>query len=139
MAKPLPKSTLQKKASAPPRKQEQFTQKEMAEALRESKGFVSAAARRLACDPLTVYNYMAKYPELVEIRKEAKEAEKDLAEMMLGKMIRDGNFPATCFYLKTQAKDRGYIERQEHELSGSASNPVKVTFKISRPHADDGV
>ena len=139
MRKVLPKSTPQKKGGNPPRKQEQFTVKEMADALRESRGFVSATARRLACDPLTVYNYMERYPELVEIRKEAKEAEKDLAEMMLGKMIRDGQFPATCFYLKTQAKDRGYIERQEHELSGNASNPVKVTFKISRPHADDGV
>ena len=139
MSNPLPKSALQKKGGNPPRKQEQFTVAEMAEALRESRGFVSAAARRLACDPLTVYNYMAKYPELVEVRKDAKEAEKDLAEMMLGKMIRDGNFPATCFYLKTQAKDRGYIERQEHELSGNASNPIKVTFKLDRPHADDGV
>lgn len=110
---------------------------EMTEALRESRGFVSAAARRLACDAQTVYNYMERYPELKEIRKEAKEAEKDLAEMMLGKMIRDGQFPATCFFLKTQARDRGYVERQEHEISGNDSRPVKVTFKLDRPNADD--
>ncbi len=95
---------------------EKFTVEEMAEALRETKGFVSAAARRLACDSGTVYDYMTRYPELKEIRQEAREAEKDLAEMMLGKMIRDGQFLATCFYLKTQAKDRGYVERQEHEV-----------------------
>lgn len=116
MSKSLPISTPQKKRNKPPLNKQQFTVEEVAEALRESRGFVSATARRLACDPLTVYNYMERYPELKEIRKEAKEAEKDLAEMMLGKMIRDGQFLATCFYLKTQAKDRGYVERQEHEV-----------------------
>lgn len=116
MSKPLPISTPQKKRNKPPLNKQQFTVEEVAEALRESRGFVSATARRLACDPLTVYNYMERYPELVEIRKEAKEAEKDLAEMMLGKMIREGQFPATCFFLKTQAKDRGYIERSEVEM-----------------------
>ena len=116
MAKPLAKSAPHRKSVPPQHKQEQFTQAEVADALRESKGFVSAAARRLACDAQTVYNYMERYPELVEIRKEAKEAEKDLAEMMLGKMIREGQFPATCFFLKTQAKDRGYIERSEVEM-----------------------
>lgn len=137
MAKPLAKSALQRKFVPPPHKKEQFTQAEVADALRESKGFVSAAARRLACDGQTVYNYMERYPELKEIRKEAKEAEKDLAEMMLGKMIRDGQFLATCFYLKTQAKDRGYVERQEHEIAGSDTQPVRVVFKLDRPRHGD--
>lgn len=132
-------NTAQRKAPPKPGAPEKFSKAEVAEALRESKGFVSAAARRLACEAGTVYDYMARYPELKEIRQEAREAEKDLAEMMLGKMIRDGQFPATCFFLKTQAKDRGYIERQEHELSGSEVNPVKITFKLSRPNADDGI
>jgi predicted DNA-binding transcriptional regulator AlpA len=44
---------------------------------------------------------------------EAKEAMVDFAESSLYKQIKDGNTSATIFFLKTQAKDRGYVERQD--------------------------
>ena len=133
MAKANTQNTTKRKANASPH--EKFTKAEVADALLESRGFVSAAARRLACEAGTVYDYMNRYPELKEIRQEAREAEKDLAEMMLGKMIRDGQFPATCFYLKTQARDRGYIERQEHELAGKDGAALRFTFTLDNANA----
>lgn len=113
---------------APPKKAERFTAEEVAQALRESHGYVSVTARRLACDARTVYRCMERYPELAEVRKEVREAEKDTAEHMLSKLVRGvqvldskgqvflepPNLGAICFYLKTQAKDRGYIERVEN-------------------------
>ena len=42
----------------------------------------------------------------------------DFAESSLYKQIKDGNTSATIFFLKTQAKRRGYIEKQEIEHSG---------------------
>lgn len=97
----------------PPKKQERFTEEEVAEALRTSRGFVSAAARKLACDPSTIRDYMERYPALRIVRHEAREEEKDVAELKLGQAIRNGEAWAICFYLKTQAKDRGYVERSE--------------------------
>lgn len=109
-----------------PRNVEQFTVEQMAEALRASRGFVSATARRLACDPATVYNYMERYPELVQVRRDAKEEEKDVAELALGKAVREGEGWAVCFFLKTQAKDRGYIERASVEHSGPEGGPIEI-------------
>jgi hypothetical protein len=37
----------------------------------------------------------------------------DFAESMLDKGMKDGNMTAIIFYLKTQGKSRGYVERQE--------------------------
>ena len=42
-----------------------------------------------------------------------------MAELALYKAIQDGEGWAVCFYLKTQGKQRGYIERQEIEHSGA--------------------
>jgi hypothetical protein len=41
---------------------------------------------------------------------------------MLFKLIKEGNVAATIFYLKTQGKQRGYIERQE--VTGADGAPI---------------
>jgi hypothetical protein len=38
------------------------------------------------------------------------------------KLIKDGNVAATIFFLKTQGKRRGYIERQE--VTGAEGAPI---------------
>ena len=39
-----------------------------------------------------------------------------MAELSLFKAIQTGEAWAVCFYLKTQGKDRGYVERYETQL-----------------------
>ena len=46
----------------------------------------------------------------------------DFAESELMKLIKDGNVAATIFFLKTQGKARGYIERQE--VTGADGAPI---------------
>jgi hypothetical protein len=41
-------------------------------------------------------------------------------------LIKAGNVTAIIFYLKTQAKDRGYVERQE--LTGADGGKLQVEY-----------
>jgi len=53
-------------------------------------------------------------------RKEAMLAA--FAESELMKLIKEGNVAATIFFLKTQGKKRGYVERQE--VTGAEGAPI---------------
>lgn len=100
------------------------TAEEVAKALRESKGFVSVAARRLGVSEITVRNYMARSAECRLAREEAREEMKDYAEGRLFSRIQKDDTTAIIFFLKTQGKDRGYVERQE--LTGPGDEPVRI-------------
>jgi hypothetical protein len=82
-------------------------------AVKGSKGFITNVAKRLKCSRPTVYKLLEQYPELKSAISDERESQKDHVEIQLFKQIDQGNIAAIIFYLKTQAKDRGYIERQE--------------------------
>ena len=103
-----------------------YTPEQVAEAVREAHGLVSHAAKRLGCCDNTVRQYMKDFPEVAAARHDAREAMKDLGEAALWKAVSAGEGWAVCFYLKTQAKDRGYIERQEH--TGADGAPITVAW-----------
>ena len=90
-----------------------FTAERVTQAIRETRGLVSLAARRLGCTPKTVYVYIHRYPSVRQALQEEREAMTDLAELALYNKIQQGEGWAVCFYLKTQGRDRGYIERYE--------------------------
>jgi hypothetical protein len=56
--------------------------------------------------------------------KEERERMTDVAEMALFDAIKEGEGWAVCFYLKTQGKERGYIER--HEFTGKDGEPLHI-------------
>ena len=41
---------------------QKYTQKEIIDALRETKGMIYLAAKRLGCEAKTIYNYRDRYP-----------------------------------------------------------------------------
>lgn len=98
------------------------TEEEALGAVENSKGFVTVVAKRLACSPQNVYALIKKHDSLRLAIHNEREATKDFAEGQLQKAIKEGNMTAIIFYLKTQASDRGYIEKQrvEHLLSVEA-------------------
>ena len=102
----------------------QYKAKEVADALTRAKGFVSLAAKALGCDPTTIYRHIEKHESVRRAIHDAREAMKDFTELKLQSRINDGSDTAIIFYLKTQGQDRGYIEKQQMELSGSLG--VKV-------------
>ena len=101
-----------------------YSQAEVIEALTKSRGLIAPAARSLGCSRDTVRSYIKEYTAVAQAKADAKEATKDLAENRLVDAIEDREAWAICFYLKTQAKDRGYIERGE--LAGPGGSPVKI-------------
>lgn len=83
------------------------------EALQRFHGNILQAARALKVERQSLYEFIARNPELNDVRKAAREALLDMAEDRLAYHIEGGDIRAITFYLKTQGKDRGYTERQE--------------------------
>jgi hypothetical protein len=89
----------------------------MLEALERSLGIVSTAAKAANIDRQTHYNWLKDDPEYKAAVEAIQESVIDFAESHLYKLIKEGNPAANIFYLKTKGKNRGYIERQEIEVS----------------------
>lgn len=91
-----------------------LTKKALIEEIHKYNGNISAVARAFDKSRKWIYQYIKELnPELWEEVIQAREAMKDSAESQLYKNILNGKEASLIFYLKTQAKDRGYIERQE--------------------------
>ena len=103
-----------------------YTAAQVAEAITEAKGFVSTAAKRLGCGRTTIYRYIDKYATVKQAVDDAREDMKDFAEAKLFQLIKSENITAIIFYLKCQAKDRGYIDRVQHEHSGRDGGPIET-------------
>lgn len=89
-----------------------------------SGGFITTIAKRVGCARNTVYNAIDRYSTVAQAIADEKDGLKDMAENELLRQIKDGNTTATIFFLKTQAKDRGYVERQE--ITGADGDSLKV-------------
>ena len=105
-----------------------ITAKQAIEAVTDSKGFITTIAKRLGCARLTVYRLMEKYDSVRQAVEDEREGLKDFAESKLFQQINEGNTTAIIFYLKTQAKDRGYVESHHLEHTGKDGEaiPIKV-------------
>lgn len=89
------------------------TAKQYAQAIQEANGLITAAARRLGCSRQAIYDAAKRHKNVKDALEDARERTTDLAEAKLYQQINEGNMTAIIFYLKTQAKHRGYVERQE--------------------------
>jgi hypothetical protein len=108
----------------PPEKRDYFTTDQVIEAIRKCRGMLSPAAQLLGCGRDTVWGYVKRYPEVAACVQESREAMKDAAELSLAKKVIDGESWAVCFFLKCQAKERGYVERVEH--TGANGDPMRM-------------
>jgi hypothetical protein len=108
-------------------KKEAYTAGEIIAALQAGQGYVSAAAKALGCNPRTVYNYRDRYKSVAEAWAAIREARHDFVENALHSRIKDGDTTAIIFYLKTQCKSRGYVERQE--ITGAKGAPLVISWE----------
>ena len=103
-----------------------YTQKQIIDALRETKGMVYLAAKRLGCEAQTIYNYRDRYPAVrAEMEQQDGEVD-DAAEMKLYQAIIAGEPWAVQFRLRTKGKGRGYVERVQNEVSGPDGGPIQT-------------
>ena len=85
-----------------------YSKQHIIQALKESKGLIHLAAKRVGCAPKTIYNYRDRYPEIEECIRNEREEFIDIAELSLYKRALDGDSWAVQFVLRTIGKDRGY-------------------------------
>lgn len=110
-------------------KTQQYTAQQVADALTQAKGFVSVAARNLGCTDQTVRNYIERYAVCKQAVTDAREAMIDYAEGKLYQNIQNNDTVSILFFLKTQAKHRGYIER--HEVTGADGRAIVIRWDES--------
>lgn len=107
---------------------ERYTAQQIADALTQSKGFVSVAARNLGCTDNTVRNYIDRYSVCRQAVIDARESMLDIAEGRLYQNVNNNDNTAIIFLLKTQGKSRGYVERTEITGKNGDDLRVKLTW-----------
>ena len=102
----------------------QHTKKALLEALEKSLGVVTTACKQVGINRTTFYRYYNEDKEFKQEVDDLSDVAIDFAESQLFKQIQGGNPTSTIFYLKTKAKKRGYIERQEIEVGGDIKSKI---------------
>ena len=98
--------------------------KAIIQALEKSLGVVTTACKQVGIGRTIFYEWYKKDNEFKKQVDDLSNVAKDFVESQLFKQIQDGIPTSTIFYLKTKAKDRGYIERQQIEHSGGIQSKL---------------
>lgn len=99
----------------------------MLEALEKTLGVVTSACKIVGIDRTTHYQWLKDDVAYKEAVKSIDDVAIDFAESQLHKQIGKGKTQATIFYLKTKGKKRGYVEKQELDISGEFK-PITITL-----------
>ena len=94
------------------------------EAIHKSGGLLTAAADGLGVSRGAIYDAAKRHPEIQQAIEDARDRTTDMAESKLAQKIAEGDNTAIIFYLKTQGKKRGYVERQE--VTGAEGGELTV-------------
>ena len=129
-------TTLKKKVTNPRGRPIKCTPVQVSEALLVSDGNLTAAATKLGVTRQGVYDYIDRY-KLQDVLDQSREKMADEAVGQLHRLVRDGNLGAVIFYLKTQAKSRGYTERIETTGKDGDAIEVRQIKTEGRPALSD--
>ena len=98
----------------------------MIEALELSLGVVTSAAKKVGIDRKRHYEWLKNDEEYKIAVEDIDDVAIDFAESQLHKQIKSGQAAPTIFFLKTKGKKRGYIEKQEIDLSVNEIQGIKL-------------
>ncbi len=101
----------------------------MLQALENSLGVVTVACKQTDTPRSTYYKWLKEDEEFARSVKEIENIALDFAESQLHTQIKDGSTSATIFYLKTKGKKRGYIERQDIDIT-TGNEPIKINIDL---------
>lgn len=114
------------------------TDKDIEEALRATRGILSAASawlwenKKIKLARQTISDRISQSEYLQGVREEIDESTLDFAESKLGELLEEGDRAAIIFYLKCKGKKRGYVERVENTGADGAplvdSDPIEIVF-----------
>lgn len=97
--------------------------KKALEVLKACGGNVSETCKALNLSRSQFYEWLNKNQKFRNSVNEIRETVKDNVESALYKNALEGNVVAQIFFLKTQCKDRGYVERVEMKHEGVVLPP----------------
>ena len=99
--------------------------KKAIEALRSTAGNITAACTAANISRTQFHKWRNEDPEFAQVIADVSESAIDMGETALMKQIQDGNTACIIFLLKTRGKDRGYVERVEHDHRGKDGGPIQ--------------
>lgn len=93
-----------------------------------SRGMITTIANRVGLTRVTVYKflYREENQDLFELIEQERETLLDFAESKLVGAIDKGDVAAIKFYLSTQGKKRGYIQRVETDVKTHADQITTI-------------
>lgn len=103
-----------------------LTVEQLEHAIRQTAGNISQAAKALGVSRSTVNRRVAESATLKQLVLDTREELVDIAESALRREVLGGNITAIIFTLKTQGKERGYVERQE--WAGVKDKPIVISW-----------
>ena len=98
-----------------------YTKKQVLEAIKNSHGIVSTIADKLKCAWHTADTYVKKWDETLKAYEDEGEKYIDSAESVINKALKNDDVQAAKYVLSTKGKKRGYNEKQEIEHTGNIS------------------
>ncbi len=120
--------------------QPHYTKEQIASALIKTFGIKFAAARLLGCSRQTVDNYIERYPELEQVRHQAKEARIDLFEEKQLKLVGEDYWPAIDRGLRGLGKSRGWSEKEQPVIQDNRQQTLvieKLMVHLGAPVPED--
>lgn len=101
----------------------------------ELSGNLTAVAKRLKCSRPTLYKFVKAHPTVQDALDSAREVMLDNAESSLYRNALNGDTTALIFFLKTQGKKRGYVERVES--TGPGGKPIQTETRYIEMSDDE--
>lgn len=99
-------------------------------ALQSELGNVGLAAAELGLSRGELVDYLARHPAVAETRKQIREGIKDTAEDLLVEKMKTDN-ALLVFFLRTQAKDRGYSTSSNSTINNNVEVNVDARSLIA--------
>lgn len=94
------------------------------ETLHSNLGHIAKTCKACGISRQTYYNWMELDEEFKKAIESIEEYILDTVEDSLLTQIKKGNVVAAIFYLKTKGKKRGFIEKNETEITGNLKMPI---------------
>jgi len=104
--------------------------KKVAEALRNEKGLVTVAAKRLGVSYEKLCRFLKENIEMKAVLKECEELELDFATSTLHRMIRKEVPSAVIYYLKTKGRKRGFGPEDDKGDGSKERGPITFNYNM---------
>lgn len=96
------------------------------EAIKGSMGIMSSIAKKLGCGWHTAERYVNKWECTKRAYQDEDNRSLDLSESKMLAAIDNGDGPMIRFHLATKGRRRGYVQKQEMEVTGKDGKAIEI-------------